>query len=183
MTQNGSSQEKVTSPVAWGRRTPGWRELFQQTESRSAMNSWGRGSRSLKEIRFDRMFAPLILQGIKTQTRRPVFKNEEGCRFGQVGDILTWFYSEHNRAPKIHICLRLTRIWQEPLKAISADDLIKEGNLSKTEFFTLWDHFYKKSSSGDSSSHTHYKFSSCDNPLVHVLEFERVRPYTYFLMR
>jgi len=121
-----------------------------------------------------------ILDGRKTQTRRPIVPQPQGnplrdrsaaCRLGAVGDHL-WIRRKYRSREHSPALLRIVRRRLERLSDITRRDALAEGfdpsqtDLPPVEWFrTTWDSFYAERGLGWS-----------DNPWVWAIEFQLISP-------
>ena len=87
-----------------------------------------------KPLLFQKRFIPLILDGSKTQTRRPLYENNI-----KVGDILAL------RAPwsrKTYGLIDIVRVYEHPIGEITEEEVEREGFKSLAEFKKAWGRIY-----------------------------------------
>ena len=87
-----------------------------------------------KPLLFQKSMIPRILDGIKTQTRRPLEENNI-----KVGDVLPL------RAPwsqKTYGLIEIVRVYEQPIGEISQEEVEREGFQSLAEFKKTWGRIY-----------------------------------------
>lgn len=85
-------------------------------------------------LTFQRRFIPLILSGIKTQTRRPLWQN--GPRRGDIIPL---------RVPWCKTVLgfiQITRVFQQRFEDITREEIEKEGFQTLKDFKQAWEEIY-----------------------------------------
>ena len=87
-----------------------------------------------KPLLFQKRFIPLILDGIKTQTRRPLEENNI-----KVGDVIPL---RTPRQKTIHGLIQIVKVYEQPIGEISQEEVEREGFQRLAEFKKAWGRIY-----------------------------------------